>query len=129
MHLFLKLHGISWLFRQTIILATISQHTSHAEVNGLTRIIIQNVGNGGFKGTTEVRNLNWQLEDHRDYILGHLRGRSGYKRTQEAGDEGLRTGWLEETLLGECIQNDVAAADGSWQSSSVRRNSFRPYQS
>lgn len=138
MNLLLKLQNVSWLLRQAIILATISLHTTQTQTqtptqtptqtndggDEVTIITIQNVANGGVKGTTEVRHLDWQPREHRDYIWGHVRGRCGYQLTREVvmmgGDERLRTGWLEETLNGECIQNDIAAVDGSWQSSMVR---------
>lgn len=120
MNLLLKLQGVSWLLRQAIILATISLHTTHTEANGSTVITIQNVANGGIKGTTEVRHLDWQPTEHQDYIWGHVRGSCGYKLMQDVADARLQVGWLDETRLGECIQNDVMAVDESWQSSMVR---------
>lgn len=119
MNMLLKLQGVPWLLRQAIILATISLHTTHTEMNDSTTITIQNTANGVIKGTTEIRHLDWQPREHRDYIWGHVRGRCGYKLTREVDDERLRNEWLEETLFGECIQNDIEAVDGSWQSSMV----------
>lgn len=135
----LKLGGVSWLLRQAILLATISLHTvqtkTETERNTSTTstttstgtstssnstITIQNVANGGLKGTTEIRHLDWEWREHRDYVWGKVRGRCGFKPTQDVADERLRVGWLDETLLGECIQEDVVAVDDSWHSTMVR---------
>lgn len=49
-----------------------------------------------------------------------MRGRCGFKLTQDVADERLREGWLDETLLGQCIQEDAAAIeDGGWESTVV----------
>lgn len=119
MGVLLKLQGVSWLLRQAIILATIFLLTTQTKTIGSTIITIKNVANGGIRGTTEVRQLDWQPREHQDHIWGHVRGCCGYKLTHDVNDERLRVGWLDETLFGECIQNDVVAVDGSWQSSMV----------
>lgn len=135
-HPLLKLQNISWLLRQAITLATISLHTVQTPTPTQTNktndaaaaaatdggggiITIQNIANMGLKGTTEIRHLDWQWREHRDYIWGQVRGRCGFKAMQDVADERLREGWLEETLRGECIQEDAAAGDESWESTMV----------
>jgi hypothetical protein len=82
-------------------------------------ITIRNTSSGGIKETTEIRHLDWQPTEHKDYIWGHVKGSSRYLPTKELDNEFLKTGWLEETLQGECIQNDSESWDGSWSSSMV----------
>lgn len=144
----LKLQGISWFLRQAITLATISLHTvqtpTHPQTNTPTNsspaspspsaaptdvvITIQNVANMGLKGTTEIRHLDWQWREHWDYIWGQVRGRCGFKATRDVVDERLREGWMEETLQGECIQEDAMAGGDEegkgWESTMV---SFVPF--
>lgn len=91
MNLLLKLQGISWLLRRAIILATISLHTIQTEMDNITTITIRNVANGGIQGTTEVRHLDWQQREHKDYIWGRVCGRCGYKLMREVNDESLKT--------------------------------------
>ncbi|KAM3067887.1 hypothetical protein ACMFMG_011370 [Clarireedia jacksonii] len=66
---------------------------------GTVIITIKNVASVGLTGTTEIRHLNAELKEHKDYIWGHIRARSRYVLTANLGEDDRypKYGWLEET--------------------------------
>lgn len=93
----LTLQGVGWLTRKGIQLATITLHVKQYidEAGGTTHIDIAQTLTGGLKGTTELRELDWQPRDHDDHVFGKLKGRSRWIELDAVEDDFLRDGWLD----------------------------------
>jgi len=123
----LQLQGLSWILRKTIAFATatltISEYTDvdPTTSESVVRIDIAQTLTGGLAGTTEKRILSWAEREHKDYIFGHVVGRSRLFRGSK--DEDGRV-WpavdmqtkhddpkIEKFLRGE-IHSDGSPAEG-----------------
>lgn len=95
--------------------------TQSKDENGLVTIMMDNVAGVGLAVTTEIRRLNWDTREHKDCIWGNIRRRSRYIPTAniEEGEKFLQSGWLEETVSGDCIQDKTESSTGSWTSVTV----------
>ncbi|KAF7854201.1 hypothetical protein EAF04_010498 [Stromatinia cepivora] len=118
----LRLQNVNWFIRRAISFAEVTLHTTQTQdENGLVTLTMERVASVGLAGTAEIRRLNWDTKEHKDHIWGNTRIRSRYIPTVdvEEGEEFLKTGWLEETALGDCIQDKMESATGSWTSVTV----------
>ncbi|KAJ8060981.1 hypothetical protein OCU04_010060 [Sclerotinia nivalis] len=118
----LRLQNVNWFIRRGISFAEVTLHTTQTQdENGLATLTMERVASMGLAGTTEIRQLNWDTKEHKDHVWGNTRIRSRYIPTAdvEEGEEFLTLGWLEETALGDCIQDKTESAAGSWSSVAV----------
>jgi len=92
----LALQGIGWWTRKAIGLATITLHVKqYVDEKGHTHVDIEQTATGGIKGTTELREFDWQERSHTDHIFGALKGRSRWLGLDIVEDPFLKDGWLE----------------------------------
>lgn len=91
----LALQGIGWWTRKAIALATITLHVKqYAGEDGIIHIDIDQTATGGIKGTTELRELDWEEREHEDHIFGKLKGRSRWVSLDQVNDAWAKEGWL-----------------------------------
>lgn len=82
--------------RKAIALATITLHVKqYTDDAGNTHVDIDQTATGGIKGTTELRELNWEFREHEDHLFGKLKGKSRWCGLDVANDDFLKEGWLE----------------------------------
>lgn len=67
----------------------------YTDEEGHTHIDIDQTATGGIKGTTELRELNWEFKEHEDHIFGKMKGRSRWLNLDAVEDSFLKDGWLE----------------------------------
>ncbi|RKF83277.1 hypothetical protein GcM3_015022 [Golovinomyces cichoracearum] len=71
----LNTQGVSWALRKTIGMITLTLDVKQTvEADGVTFIKIEQIGTGGFKGTTEERRLDCKLKEHVDSVFGTVNG-------------------------------------------------------
>ncbi|TGO88307.1 hypothetical protein BPOR_0171g00110 [Botrytis porri] len=118
----LRLQNVNWFLRRAISFADVTIHASQSkDENGLVTIMMDHVAGVGLALTTEMRRLNWATRKQKDCIWGNIRTRSRYIPTAnvEEGEKFLKSGWLEETVLGDCLQDKTESSTGSWTSVTV----------
>ncbi|TGO24449.1 hypothetical protein BPAE_0102g00110 [Botrytis paeoniae] len=118
----LRLQNVNWFTRRAISFVDVTIHaTQSKDENGLVTIMMDHVAGVGLALTTEIRRLNWDTREHKDCIWGNIRARSRYIPTAsiEEGEKFLQSGWLEETISGDCIQDKAESSTGSWTSVTV----------
>lgn len=92
----LALQGVSWWTRKAIAYSTITLTVKqYTDDNAITHIDISQVGTGGLKGTTELRELDGVQREHDDYLFGKLKGSSRWLGLDAVDDQFLKDGWLE----------------------------------
>lgn len=117
--------------RKAVGAATVTQSLSQTSVTGedgqpTTKIVIDQAANGGVKGTTESRTLDWQYRGHSDWLFGTVQGRSRYVTLaqileESKGKDGIEEdakfateGWLGETEEGEAVESYVDNEANKW---------------
>jgi len=122
----LALQGIGWWTRKAISLATVTLHTKqYTTEDGHTHIDIEQTATGGIKGTTELRELDWQEREHEDHVFGKLKGRSRWLGLDGVEDPFLKDGWLEgdEEVSGPAgekhIESWVANEEKGWTADQI----------
>jgi hypothetical protein len=89
--------------RTLIKYATITLYVNHFNEGGVDHIDINQVGTGGFKGTTEKRELDGAMRDHEDHIFGKVKGFSRWTDLDHLteSDPSLKEGWRDEMKEGK----------------------------
>lgn len=85
----------------------------------MERIDINQTLTGGFKGTTELRSLDWVERSHYDDIFGNVMGKSRRVKLAEIEDEYLKTGWPEELVEEGLIESFVISEENAWVATQV----------
>ena len=97
-------------------MATITLNVAeYVDDEGVTHIDIDQIGTGGFKGTSEKRALNWEQGEHTDHIFGKVKGQSRWTKVANIQDEFLKTGWLPESVDGDVIESNVKSLENEWE--------------
>lgn len=105
--------GIGWVARRAIGIATVTLRLKqYIDDQGITHIDIDQLVTGGFKGTTELRTLNWTEVDHTDHLFGQVRGKSRWIKLADVKDEFMKTGWAAEMNGTEAVQSYVESVNG-----------------
>ncbi|ESZ97808.1 hypothetical protein SBOR_1817 [Sclerotinia borealis F-4128] len=96
----LALQGVGWWTRKAISLATVTLHVKqYLDENHIPHIDIDQTATGGIKGTTELRQLDWQPRAHEDHLFGNLIGKARFctiEQVAEVDDDiFLKEEWLE----------------------------------
>lgn len=126
----LALQGVGWITRKAIGVATITQLLTQNPITGddgkpTAEIIIEQVGTGGLKGTTERRVLDYHTRGHSDWLFGSVEGRTRYNTLAGLTEENkgkpteedvkfLTEGWLPETQEGEVVDAFVENEKSKW---------------
>ncbi|KAI6250891.1 hypothetical protein HI914_01009 [Erysiphe necator] len=73
----LNTQGVGWAKRKAIGIATITLSvTQTVDDSGITHINIDQTATGGIPGTSEKRDLDWEVREHTDHVFGTLKGRT-----------------------------------------------------
>ena len=121
----LVLQGIGWFTRKAISLATITLHSKqYTDDKGVVHIDIEQTATGGIKGTTELRQLDWQEREHEDHIFGKLKGQTRWCTLDMIDDSFLKEGWLESEEEaggpnGEKHVQSYVEADKGWTGNQI----------
>ncbi|KAI1082996.1 hypothetical protein F5B20DRAFT_578071 [Whalleya microplaca] len=109
----LALQGVGWLTRKAIGAATVTLHVKQYQGAPLppstspepvTRIDIEQVVTAGMKGNAELRCLDFEFRDHKDWLFGHVRGQSKWVGADELAAlvaDARSKGWVEGDFVGE----------------------------
>ena len=112
--------GIGWVTRKALGLATVTLRVKqYADDKGVVHIDIDQTATGGIKGTTELRQLDWQEGAHEDQIFGKVRGRTRWIKLSEVQDEYLKKGWNKETEEDDVIENYIESVGSGWTAHGV----------
>ncbi|OQE82074.1 hypothetical protein PENNAL_c0038G08025 [Penicillium nalgiovense] len=96
-----------------------SMHMSQNTINDTSTINITNFASSTIKGTTESMILDGKFHDHKDYMWGPVRGRTGLVPTQDTrtnGDEEFFGKWALDTREGDCLLTESETVAGNWTS-------------
>ncbi|EGE00299.1 hypothetical protein TMEN_2520 [Trichophyton mentagrophytes] len=116
----LQLQGISWFTRKAIGLATITLHIKEYTEEDIVHIDIAQTLTGGISGTTEKRELGWNVREHTDHIFGSVRGQTRFIGSKKDGSKTVpdleiqtKVGKEEEDAGVAKFFNGDVLADGS----------------
>jgi len=89
--------------RTVIKYSTITLYVKHTQEGGIDHIDIEQVGTGGFKGTTENRTLDGETREHEDYIFGKVKGHTRWTDLDHLTEDDpfLKQGWRSEMSEGK----------------------------
>ncbi|KAF2866132.1 hypothetical protein BDV95DRAFT_612001 [Massariosphaeria phaeospora] len=112
----MRLQGLSWLSRKAVNAAQITTQITLAGRGPSATLTLANTANFNIKGTTEVRTLDWEWRDFKDYIWGAFQDRSRHVHKKNLAPTVSSGEWLE-SLQGDdatLIESEVRASDGAW---------------
>lgn len=127
----LSLQGVGWIVRKAIGAATVTLHVKQYQGapsppvepsttsdddndNLVTHVDIQQVATAGVKGTAEARCLDYVFREHRDWLFGHVQGRSRWLGAGELPalvDEARAEKWVDDDFVAlDWLEGDAEKA-------------------